>query len=161
VLSIVRRSSGSVVTWRRAQMLLLSAQAMEVPVIAKGAFISEARVREVIHNFNDDGFDSLYPKYSGGQHPVVVAGGDDDGPLIVGPVLLVTAMSGTPLVATTGIAAGALLLSTATAGFHDLASGRPLARSDRPVKGRISRDHVACCRGRAVGRRSPRGMTQT
>lgn len=30
LLRIVRRSSGSVVTWRRAQVVLLSAQAMEV-----------------------------------------------------------------------------------------------------------------------------------
>jgi hypothetical protein len=40
--------------------------------------------------------------------------------LIVGPVILVAVMSGTPLVATTGIAAGLLLLGTAVAGFHDL-----------------------------------------
>ena len=40
--------------------------------------------------------------------------------LIVGPVVLVAVMSGTPLVATTGIAAGLLLLGTAAAGFHDL-----------------------------------------
>jgi hypothetical protein len=30
LLSIVRRSSGSVVTWRRAQMVLFSAQGMDV-----------------------------------------------------------------------------------------------------------------------------------
>jgi hypothetical protein len=41
--------------------------------------------------------------------------------LIVGPLLLVATMSGTALVATTGLAAGALLLTTAVAGFHDLA----------------------------------------
>jgi hypothetical protein len=41
--------------------------------------------------------------------------------LIVGPVILVATMSGTALVATTGIAAGILLLTTAAAGFHDLA----------------------------------------
>jgi hypothetical protein len=35
LLRIVRRSSGSVVTWRRAQMVLLSAQGMDVPMIAK------------------------------------------------------------------------------------------------------------------------------
>src|SRR5215471_1859382 len=69
LLRIVRRSSGSVVTWRRAQMVLLSAQGMDVPQIAKVAFTSEDRVRAVIHNFNDDGFDSLYPKYSGGRPP--------------------------------------------------------------------------------------------
>jgi hypothetical protein len=44
--------------------------------------------------------------------------------LTVGPVLLVATMSGTPLVATTGIAAGLLLLGTALAGFHDLAGVR-------------------------------------
>jgi hypothetical protein len=42
--------------------------------------------------------------------------------LIVGPVILVATMSGTALVATTGIAAGVLLLTTAAAGFHDLAA---------------------------------------
>ena len=42
---------------------------MDVPAIAKIAFTSEDRVREVIHNFNADGFDSLAPKYSGGRPP--------------------------------------------------------------------------------------------
>ncbi len=69
LLRIVRRSSGSVVTWRRAQMVLLSAQGMDVGQIASVAFTSPDRVREVIHNFNDDGFDSLYPKYAGGRPP--------------------------------------------------------------------------------------------
>jgi hypothetical protein len=40
--------------------------------------------------------------------------------LIVGPLILVAVMSGTALIATTGIAAGLLLLGTAAAGFHDL-----------------------------------------
>ncbi len=44
--------------------------------------------------------------------------------LTVGPVILVATLSGTALVATTGIAAGALLLATAVAGFHDLAGVR-------------------------------------
>jgi len=69
LLKIVRRSSGSVVTWRRAQMVLLSAQGMDVAQIATVAFTSPDRFREVIHNFNDDGFDSLYPKYAGGRPP--------------------------------------------------------------------------------------------
>lgn len=69
LLRIVRRGEGSVVTWRRAQIVLWSAQGMAVPQIAPLAFTSEDRVREVIHNFNDDGFDSLYPKYSGGRPP--------------------------------------------------------------------------------------------
>ena len=35
LLRIVRRSSGSIVTWRRAQMVLLSAQGMDAAQIAK------------------------------------------------------------------------------------------------------------------------------
>ena len=69
LLRIVRRSSGSVVTWRRAQMVLLSVQGMDVAGIAKVTFTSADRVREVINNFNEDGFDSLYPRYAGGRPP--------------------------------------------------------------------------------------------
>jgi transposase len=69
LLRIVRRSSGSVVTWRRAQMVLLSAQGMDVAQISTVAFTSPDRVRAVLHNFNEDGFDSLYPRYSGGRPP--------------------------------------------------------------------------------------------
>src|SRR5215813_2642673 len=69
LVRIVRRDSGSVVTWRRAQMVLLSAQGMDAAGIANVAFTSEDRVRDVIHNFNADGFSSLYPKYKGGRPP--------------------------------------------------------------------------------------------
>jgi len=51
LLRIVRRDSGPVVTWRRAQMVLLPAQGMDVPAIAGVAFTSEDRVRDVIRNF--------------------------------------------------------------------------------------------------------------
>jgi transposase len=81
LVRIVRRGSGSVVTWRRAQMVLLSAQGMDVAAIAKVAFTSEDRVRDVIRNFNADGFDSLYPKYKGGGaevHPRSAAGAQED-----------------------------------------------------------------------------------
>jgi hypothetical protein len=37
LLRIVRRCSGSVVTWRRAQMVLLSAQGMDIAQIARVA----------------------------------------------------------------------------------------------------------------------------
>jgi transposase len=67
LLRIIRRGTGSVVTWRRAQMVLLSAQGMPVAKIAEVTFTSADRVRDVIHNFNADGFDSLYPKYAGGR----------------------------------------------------------------------------------------------
>src|SRR5712691_12128014 len=69
LVRIVRRGSGSVVTWRRAQMVLLSAQGMGAAAIAKVAFTSEDRVRDVIRNFNADGFASLYPRYRGGRAP--------------------------------------------------------------------------------------------
>ena len=69
LLCIVRRSSGSVVTWRRAQMVLWSAQGRDVPAIAKVAFTSHDRVRDVLHNFNLDGFGALYPRYAGGRPP--------------------------------------------------------------------------------------------
>jgi transposase len=68
LLRIIRRGTGSVVTWRRAQMVLLSAQGMAVAEIAEVTFTSADRVRDVIHDFNTDGFESLYPKYKGG-HP--------------------------------------------------------------------------------------------
>ena len=69
LVRIVRRGSGSVVTWRRAQMVLLSAQGMDAAAIARVAFTSEDRVRDVIRNFNADGFSSLYPRYRGGRPP--------------------------------------------------------------------------------------------
>ena len=69
LVRIVRGGTGSVVTWRRAQMVLLSAQGMDAAAIARVAFTSEDRVRDVIRNFNADGFSSLYPKYRGGHPP--------------------------------------------------------------------------------------------
>src|SRR3954464_10117012 len=63
LLRIVRRTSGSVVTWRRAQIVLLSAQGMTPPRISEVVFTDPDTVRDVIHNFNRDGFDALYPRY--------------------------------------------------------------------------------------------------
>ena len=59
LLRIIRRGIGSVVTWRRAHMVLLSAQGMAVTKIAQMTFTSTDRVRDVIQNFNADSFDSL------------------------------------------------------------------------------------------------------
>ncbi len=44
LLRMVRRSSGSVVTWRRAQMVRLSAQGMEPTAIVEVTFTSADRV---------------------------------------------------------------------------------------------------------------------
>lgn len=63
MLRIIRHGTGSVVTWRRAQMVLLSAQGMPMAKIAEVTFTSADRIRDAIHNFNTDGFDSLCPKY--------------------------------------------------------------------------------------------------
>jgi transposase len=68
-LRILRCRIGSGVTWRRAQMVLFSAQAMDVPQISRVTFTSEERVRDVIHNLNADAFESLYPRYKGGRQP--------------------------------------------------------------------------------------------
>jgi len=67
LLRMIRRSSGSVVTWRRAQMVLLAAQRMPAPRIAEVVFTDPDTVRDVIHNFNRDGFEALYPRYRGGR----------------------------------------------------------------------------------------------
>jgi transposase len=69
LLRIVRRGSGSVVAWRRAQIVLLSAQGMGPPKISEVVFTDPDTVREVIHNFNRDGFEALYPRYRGGRPP--------------------------------------------------------------------------------------------
>jgi transposase len=54
-------------TWHRAQTVLPSAQKIPAAKSAEVAFTSPDRVRDVIHNFNADGFDSLYPKYRAGR----------------------------------------------------------------------------------------------
>jgi hypothetical protein len=42
---------------------------MDVLAIAQVTFTSPDRVRDVLHNFNADGFDALYPRYAGGRPP--------------------------------------------------------------------------------------------
>src|ERR1700685_698510 len=51
--------------------------------------------------------------------------------LTIGPVILVVVLSGTALVATTGLGAVILLLGTAAAGFHDIA---PVRRTGQQAK---------------------------
>lgn len=78
--------------------------------------------------------------------------------LTVGPVALVATMSGTALVATTGIAAGMLLLGTALAGFHDLAAVRGVARRRHrnPLRdGRTTREGG---HHRVIEREPPKGV---
>ncbi|GGY08274.1 hypothetical protein GCM10010299_09420 [Streptomyces tanashiensis] len=67
LLRIIRPGTGSVVTWRRARMVLLSARHMPVAKIAEVTFTSADWARDVIRNFNADGFNSLYPNHRGGR----------------------------------------------------------------------------------------------
>src|SRR5262249_24784278 len=69
LVRIVRRGSGSVVASPRAPVASPSARGMDGARIVKVGFTSEDRVRDVLHNFNADGFDSLYPRYKGGRPP--------------------------------------------------------------------------------------------
>lgn len=57
--------------------------------------------------------------------------------LTVGPVILVATMTGTALIATTGIASGVLLLGTAAAGFRDLAGVRSRAEQAHRSEDRL------------------------
>jgi len=62
-------------------MVLLSAQGMNAAAIAKVAFTSEDRVRDVIRNFNADGFSSLYRvqgRPAAEVHPSAAAGDQED-----------------------------------------------------------------------------------
>src|SRR5262245_43163608 len=67
LLRMIGGASGSGVTWRRARIVLLAAQRMPATRIAQVVFSDPDTVREVIHNFNRDGFDALYPRYRGGR----------------------------------------------------------------------------------------------
>ena len=49
LVRIVRRGSGPVVTWRRAQMVLLPAQGRAATAIAKVGFTSEDLVDDISH----------------------------------------------------------------------------------------------------------------
>jgi transposase len=51
----------------RAAILLGSNVKTPVPQIARMWLTDESRVRQVIHEFNEEGFDSLRPKYRGGR----------------------------------------------------------------------------------------------
>ena len=47
------------VTWRRAQIVLLSAQGMGPPKISEVVFTDPDTVHEVIHNFNRNSYEAL------------------------------------------------------------------------------------------------------
>ncbi|MCW2279014.1 helix-turn-helix domain-containing protein [Heliophilum fasciatum] len=68
LLHLTRRGSTSF-AMRRALILLASAQKMKVPEIARSYQCGEDHVRDVLHQFNKIGWDSLKPNYGGGRKP--------------------------------------------------------------------------------------------
>ena len=68
LLQIMCHSSGSVVGWRGAQVLLPAPpNGRTSPAITREELTSAERVRKVINDYSVDGFDSLYPPYAGGR----------------------------------------------------------------------------------------------
>ncbi|MCZ0999278.1 hypothetical protein O1M63_16180 [Streptomyces mirabilis] len=67
LLRIIRTGTGSVVTWRQAQMVLLSPQGMAVADNAEVTFTSADRVRDVIHEAEQWAVDRLRDDLSSGR----------------------------------------------------------------------------------------------
>lgn len=66
-LQQITRTSKQPVRVRRAIVVLASAQGQPVPLICRLTQVSENYVRQVIRDFNDEGFAALDPKWSGGR----------------------------------------------------------------------------------------------
>ena len=62
-LKRILRRSGNAFRVKRAQIILSSAQKMQVPEIARSFGFSVGYVRHVIHGFNESGFKVLESKY--------------------------------------------------------------------------------------------------
>lgn len=65
-LQRISRTSKDPVRLRRAIVVLMSAQGQPVGDITSLLQVGEDYVRDVIHAFNERGFDALDPKWSGG-----------------------------------------------------------------------------------------------
>ena len=61
----ISRTAKDPVRLRRAIVVMMSAQGQSVPDIASLMQVSADYVRDVIHAFNDRGFDAMDPKWSG------------------------------------------------------------------------------------------------
>ncbi len=66
-LQRISRTSKDPVRLRRAMVVLMSAQGQPVGDITSLLQVGEDYVRDVIHAFNERGFDALDPKWSGGR----------------------------------------------------------------------------------------------
>lgn len=63
----ITKTSRQPIRTRRVIEVMASAQRQPVPAIARLTQVSEAYVRQVIHDFNERGFEALDPKWSGGR----------------------------------------------------------------------------------------------
>ena len=63
----ITRTSKDPVRMRRAIVVMMSGQGQAVADIVSLMQVSEDYVRDVIHAFNERGFDALDPKWSGGR----------------------------------------------------------------------------------------------
>jgi transposase len=70
-LQRITRTAKDPVKLRRAIVVLMSAQGQCVNAIVGLLRVDEGYVRDVIHAFNERGFDALDPKWSGGRPPAV------------------------------------------------------------------------------------------
>ncbi|WP_433415704.1 IS630 family transposase [Microtetraspora malaysiensis] len=66
-LQRITRSAKDPVKLRRAIVVMMSGQGQSVPDITSLMQVSDDYVRDVIHAFNEKGFDALDPKWSGGR----------------------------------------------------------------------------------------------
>lgn len=92
---IVRRGKkdASPVTWRRALVVLMSAQRRTPAEIADATGAKRSWVRSVIHAFNETGVDALHPKWGGGRLRKIT---DDMGPRSSRPPRLPPQLVGEP-----------------------------------------------------------------
>jgi transposase len=70
-LQQITRRAKDPVKLRRAIVVMMSAQGQAVPDITSLMQVSADYVRDVIHAFNERGFDALDPKWSGGRPPAI------------------------------------------------------------------------------------------
>ncbi|MER5511950.1 helix-turn-helix domain-containing protein [Streptomyces sp. NPDC002766] len=66
-LQRISRTAKDPVKLRRAILVMMSAQGQSVPDITSLMQVSADHVRDVIHAFNERGFDALDPQWSGGR----------------------------------------------------------------------------------------------
>src|SRR5690606_161569 len=72
-LQKITRTARDPIRLRRATVVLMSAQGQAVGDIVDLLHVDEGYVRDVIHAFNQRGFDALDPKWSGGRPAAVDA----------------------------------------------------------------------------------------